>query len=163
MRLVAGTTCTPWLLWVWTFNHFRSLPPTQGFVQSALANEPYRPLRGIGATASHAVVGNYGHSATGSGLPTATRSCAATPSGLATSSLFALSELDLANFRAPETAISQAFRMFREFSYGSGRARDLSNIPVYPRIRGHFAHLPVRKLAKVQLRLCLHLWQNTSR
>jgi hypothetical protein len=42
----------------------------------------------------------------------------------------------LANFRAPETAISQAFRMFREFSYGSGRARDLSNIPVHPVFSG---------------------------
>jgi hypothetical protein len=42
----------------------------------------------------------------------------------------------LANFQAPETAISQAFRMFREFSYGSGRARDLSNIPVHPVFSG---------------------------
>jgi hypothetical protein len=60
----------------------------------------------------------------------------------------------LANFRAPETAISQAFRMFREFSYGSGRARDLSNIPVHPVFSGISRICPFENWPKSSLGNC---------
>jgi hypothetical protein len=57
----------------------------------------------------------------------------------------------LANFRVPETATSQAFRMFREFSYGSGRARDLSNIPVHPVFPGILRICPFENWPKSSL------------
>jgi hypothetical protein len=57
----------------------------------------------------------------------------------------------LANFRGPETAISQAFpmlpRIFLRFWARPGPIK----YPRAPRIRGHFVHFPVRKLAKVKL------------
>src|SRR6202140_1137373 len=61
----------------------------------------------------------------------------------------------LANFRASETAISRAFRMLPRIFLRFWARPGPIKYPCAPRILGHFAHLPVRKLAKVQLSLSL--------
>src|ERR1700692_2717619 len=60
----------------------------------------------------------------------------------------------LANFRCSETAALQVFPMPAGiFARSRARPGPTKN-SVYPYILGHFAHPPLRKLAKVQLRYC---------
>jgi hypothetical protein len=58
----------------------------------------------------------------------------------------------LANFRCSETAALQVFLMPAGiFARSRARPGPTKNL-VYPCILGHFAHLPLQKLAKVKLR-----------
>src|ERR1700688_802886 len=83
--------------------------------------------------------------------PTNGRKLSAPKTGMSTITIRTLS-WTLANFRCSETAVLQVFLMPAGiFARSRARPGPTKN-SVYSYILGHFAHPPLRKLAKVQLR-----------